>query len=489
MKGVIYARYSSDRQTEDSIAAQVRACKEYAQQHDIIIVDTYIDEAVSGRESKTASREAYQKMMRDIKKPTFDVILIHKYDRVARSLAEHVNLETKLKKEGIELIAVGQNFGTSSEAKIMKALMWSMSEYYSDNLANETKKGHRETALKGLHNGGYAPFGYDVVDQRYIINDLEAAFVKKMYSCALNRMGFTELIEEMKACGIVGKRGKEIKYTQIYEILRNEKYCGVYLYSQSEENIRSDRRAKPNAIRIENAYPAIIDRATFEEVQKIMDERKQTGRKADYLCSGIVFCGKCGAKMHVYKSTRKGHVYLYYRCSAGCGASVVKLDDVDKVATAYIQEFLSEDTQSKIAHALRSYQGHEEDRAASFKKAIAKKIAEKEAAYNNLLSNMSTAVLPPEVLADISEKMKTLKAEIAELKQTEPPADYSVDTIREWLKSIRNAPDEKAVHLLIARIEAVRTENKTDFNVESTLKPVLEKMVAGEGFEPTTSGL
>ena len=102
MKAVIYARYSSDRQTEDSIAAQVRACKEYAQQHDIIIVDTYIDEAVSGRESKTASREAYQKMMRDIKKPTFDVILIHKYDRVARSLAEHVNLETKLKKEGIE---------------------------------------------------------------------------------------------------------------------------------------------------------------------------------------------------------------------------------------------------------------------------------------------------------------------------------------------------------------------------------------------------
>ena len=68
MKAVIYARYSSDRQTEDSIAAQVRDCKEYAQQHDIIIVDTYIDEAVSGRESKTASREAYQKMMKMIGK-------------------------------------------------------------------------------------------------------------------------------------------------------------------------------------------------------------------------------------------------------------------------------------------------------------------------------------------------------------------------------------------------------------------------------------
>ena len=89
---------------------------------------------------------------------------------------------------------------------------------------------------------------------------------------------------------------------------------------------------------------------------------------------------------------------------------------------------------------------------------------------------MSAAVLPPEVIADLSERMKSLKSEIAELKEAEPPVDYSVDAIHEWLKSIKNAPDSKAVHLLIQRIEAKRTENKTDFNIESTLKPVLEKV-------------
>ena len=105
----------------------------------------------------------------------------------------------------------------------MKALMWSMSEYYSDNLANETKKGHRETALKGLHNGGVAPFGYDVVDQKYVINDLEAAYVKKMFECAIDRKGFKALIEEMKAQGIKGKRGKELKYRRFmkYYGMRN----------------------------------------------------------------------------------------------------------------------------------------------------------------------------------------------------------------------------------------------------------------------------
>ena len=489
MRAVIYARFSSDRQSEDSIHAQVRACEEYAKQKGIRIVGIYKDEAISGRESKTDLRRDYQRMLRDLKKHSFDAILIHKYDRVARSLSEHVNLETKLKKEGIELIAVGQNFGSSNESKIMKALMWSMSEYYSDNLASETKKGHRETALKGLHNGGYAPFGYDVVEQRYVINDLEAAYVRKMFACAIDRRGFKALLQEMKSAGIVGKRGKEIKYPQVYEILRNEKYCGVYLYSESEEKDRGDRRAKPNSIRIENAYPAIIDRATYEEVQKIMTERKQAGVRANYLCSGLVYCASCGAKMHVYKSTRKGHVYYYYRCSKACGTSVVKMEDVDHAAKAYISELLSEETQLKIAQVLRTYKGNEKDRVESFKAAVSKKIAEKETAYNNLLTNMTSAVLPAEVIKDISEKMSALKKEIDELKEATPPEDYSVDVIQEWLQSIRNAPDEKAVHLLIERIEAIRTDDKTDFNIYTTLKPVLEILVAGEGFEPTTSGL
>ena len=98
----------------------------------------------------------------------------------------------------------------------------------------------------------------------------------------------------------------------------------------------------------------------------------------------------------------------------------------------------------------------------------------KETAYNNLLTNMTSAVLPAEVIKDISEKMGALKAEIEELKEATPPEDYSVDVIQEWLQSIRNAPDEKAVHLLIERIDAIRVDDKTDLNISTTLKPVLE---------------
>ena len=113
---LIYARYSSDKQSEESIDAQVRACREYAASKGYNIIDVYADEAVSGKGSKTASRTKYQKLLRDCNKGTFDTILIHKYDRIARNVGEHVNLTAKLDKIGIQLIAVAQDFGNSNEA-------------------------------------------------------------------------------------------------------------------------------------------------------------------------------------------------------------------------------------------------------------------------------------------------------------------------------------------------------------------------------------
>ena len=472
---VIYARYSSDKQTEDSIEAQLRACREYAAAHGLNVVGEYIDEAVSGKGSKTASRAGYQKMLRECGKGGFDTILIHKYDRIARSLGEHVNLASKLQSLNINLVATAQDFGTSNEAKIMRTLMWSLSEYYIDNLSSEVKKGHKETALKALHNGGYPPFGYDVVEQKYVINELEAHYVRRIFNAALDNAGYTDIIKEMSERGITGKRGKPIKYTQIYEMLRNEKYTGVYVYSPQEEHNRADRRTKPNAIRIENALPIIIDKAKFEEVQKIMNERKHVGRKSNYLCSGLVYCS-CGAKMHAVKPTKKGHTYYYYYCSAKCGAPMVRMEEVDKAAVNYLRAMLSDDNQERIMKALRAYKGAENARIADFREIIKRKISEKQKRYDTLMKNLSSGVLPAEIVSDIGEEMNSIKAEITQLESTEPPKDYTVDHIKAWLNALKNTPDDKAVRLLIERIDI---KNKTDFNIQSTLKSVLRNIGCG----------
>lgn len=440
---VIYARYSSDKQDEASIDAQVRACREYAASKGYAVLEVYADEAVSGKGSKTASRKSYQKLLRDVNKGRFDTILIHKYDRVARNLGEHVNLEKKLKDRAVELIAVAQDFGSSAEAKIMKTLMWSLSEYYLDNLSSETKKGHRETAMKAKHNGGYAPFGYDVVNQEYVVNELEAGYVRKIFDAAANREGFTAIIAELAAAGITGKRGK------------------------------------PNAIRIENALPQIISKAQFMEVQRIMTERKQTGKKAGYLCSGLVYC-QCGAKMHGARSVSKGHEYFRYYCSKKCGAPSIRMEEVDKAAVDYLHKLLSPENQDKIAAALRQYQAGEKNRVEDFNKALQKRIEAKQGEYDALMKNLATGALPPAVVADIGKQMQTIKAEIVQLQETTPPTDFTVDQIKAWLEVLKASADEKAIHLLIERIEATPGETKTDFNMQSTLKSVLGEIGCGD---------
>lgn len=339
-------------------------------------------------------------MQKDCDKGLFDVILIRKYDRIARNLAEHVNLEMRLQAKGIELIATAQDFGQSNEAKIMKSLMWILNEYYNDNLSDEVKKGHKENALKGIHNGGVPPFGYDVVDQQYVINVLEAAYVKKIFQCAADREGFVDILREMEECGIYGKRGAVLKYTQIYEMLRNEKYTGVYLYSQIMAQNRADRRSKPDAIRIENALPIIIERPLFEEVQRIMSERKQTGRKGNYLCSGLVYC-ECGAKMHASSPSHKGHTYSYYNCSKKCGASGIPVEDVDNTAKEYLNELLSSGNQQRIITALRIYQRSVSDLAEDFENTIKKRITEKQKQYDGFMDSLSTGGLPAEVINTI----------------------------------------------------------------------------------------
>ena len=487
MKAAVYTRFSSDRQSELSTQAQVRACREYAESNGIDIYRVYSDEAISGTEEKTDQREHYRELLEDAKRKIFDMILIHKHDRIARSLEEHVRLAAFLRKEKIPLIAVAQNFGDSIEGDLAKQIMWVLSDYYSKNLSKETKKGHREIALKGMHNGGVPPFGYDVVDQHYIINEFEAHYVRKMFDCALNYRGYTELISEMRDAGIVGKRGKAIGRTGIHEILRNEKYTGTYLYSPSEETMRENRRTKPNAIRVENAFPAIIDKRTFSEVQRIMDGRKQSGKKSEHLCSGLVYC-VCGSKRHLKKSTRKGHTYYYYTCSNKCGATAVREEKVDQAALDYLSVLLAPATLKRVHDYLSSYNGHQKDMIESFYAAINKEIASKKMEYENLMKNLSSGIIPAAIMQDMVGRMEKLQKEIETLKNAEPPESYSTEVISDWLASIQEAPTQKAIKLLVERIDVEQQGRKIDLRVESTLKSIPE-MVAGEGLEPSTSGL
>ena len=147
------------------------------------------------------------------------------------------------------------------------------------------------------------------------------------------------------------------------------------------------------------------------------------------------------------------------------------MEELDDAAIQYLRDLLSEENQRKITAALRQYQTGEGSRMEEFKQAIKARIEEKQHEYNTLMKNLSSGVLPAEIVSDIGQQMQNIKSEIAALESTKPPKDFTVDTIRMWLESIKAAPDESAIHLLIERIDAAGNlkKEKTVFHMQNTL--------------------
>ena len=128
MNGVIYARYSSDNQREESIEGQLRECKEYAERNGITILGTYIDRALS---AKTDNRPEFQHMIKDSAKGLFDIALVWKLDRFARNRYDSARYKNILKKNGVKVISARENISEGSEGIILDAMLEGYAEYYS----------------------------------------------------------------------------------------------------------------------------------------------------------------------------------------------------------------------------------------------------------------------------------------------------------------------------------------------------------------------
>ena len=151
MKGVIYARYSSDSQREESIEGQIRECTEYAVRNNITILGTYIDRALSAR---TADRPEFQRMIADSEKELFDVVLVWKLDRFSRDRYDSAHYKRILKKHGVKVISVKENISDGPEGIILESMLEGYAEYYSAELSQKIHRGQHENALKCKSNGG-----------------------------------------------------------------------------------------------------------------------------------------------------------------------------------------------------------------------------------------------------------------------------------------------------------------------------------------------
>lgn len=318
MKAVIYARYSSDSQREESIEGQLRECSEYAQRNGMTVLSSYIDRALS---AKTDNRPEFQRMVKDSAQGLFDVVLVWKLDRFARNRYDSAHYKAILKKNGVKVVSAKEAIAEDSTGILLESLLEGYAEFYSVELSEKIHRGQKENALKGLNNGGGVPLGYTLnhQSQKLEMDPITAPLVVEIFTRYAQGETARAIADNLNARGLRTQRGKRFGLNSFWVMLKNRKYIGEYRYQD---------------VVIPGGVPAIVPQDLFDRVQARVDRNKRTPAAAkaeeEYLLTTKLFCGKCGRMMVGESGTsRTGVKHYYYKCGGakrklGCDKKAVR---------------------------------------------------------------------------------------------------------------------------------------------------------------------
>ena len=314
----LYARVSSERQDVDlSVAAQLRALRDYAQRNGYLVAREYVDEAESGR---IADRPQFSRMLDEASKPEapFKEILVWKFSSFTRKREHAVAFKSMLRRRGVRVVSITEQADDTPTGKLLEAIIESVDEFYSENLAQEVVRGMREAATRGFWMTTYAPYGYrrvyvqDGIKKRpkLELNPPADAVVRRIFDMVLQGRSILDVTKTLNAEGIPTTNGKKWLKTTIHTMLDHEAYTGTLVWGA---------KAKDGAppVRVEDAHPAIVSKRDFQKARKLLASRapkKMNPRRASspYLLSGLVKCETCGKAMTAAEA--KSGRYTYYIC-------------------------------------------------------------------------------------------------------------------------------------------------------------------------------
>jgi site-specific DNA recombinase len=422
-KAVVYARFSSSNQREESIDGQLRACNKWAEENGYYIIRAYTDHAKS---ATTDERPQFQQMIKDSKSREFDVVIVHKLDRFARNRYDSFEYKRRLKLNGVTVTSVTEKLDGSPESALMESILEGMNEFYSKNLAREVMKGMKETAYQCKHTGGYAPLGYDVdpITKKYIINEDEATIVRLIFDLHNKGYGYKKILAILNEKGYKTKFGNDFSASSIKGILTNEKYTGVYIYNQKKEkddNNKRNAKRKPEEeiIRIEGGMPAIINESDFNKSKYLIcNNSTNSGKesaKEDYLCSGLLYCG-CGSKIHGNRRYcgRDKTLLITYRCSnraqqRGCNTKEINKVYLDNYVMDAVYRYIF-DAQSieSIVQKLKAYRDYNSVKNKHYVEIYSERLEE----ISNNIANLINLAMKKQITSDsIKDKLSALEQE------------------------------------------------------------------------------
>lgn len=412
-----YARYSTDKQTDNSIAYQLTEIRAYCEDKQISIVATYTDEGQSGTNT---DRPGFLALMAAARQHAFDAVIVYDISRGSRDVADWFSFRKEMGRLGIRVVSVKQELGEIDKGNNFLVELLSVGMGQMEVISNRQKSldGVEVKAKQGQFLGGTPPLGYDVKDGKYVVNPGEAAIVRKIFEMYADGASYDAILASLG--GQIGKRGRPMGKNSLHSILRNERYIGTYTWNR--RHVKYFRKwaggkANPRCVRIEGVIPQIIDNLTWERVQKRMDNRKHNAAnkatRRTYLLSGLIECELCGSAYVGHTSTNsKGYQTAYYCCgnkyrTHTCTAKNINAVELETFVVQQVRAFLAAQDFSEAAQEI----------ANQVNGASADLVAEKAelADIESQLANGLKAILRGFEMEELTEEMDRLKLRKSEL--------------------------------------------------------------------------
>ena len=455
---VVYARYSSDNQSEQSIEGQLRVCNEYAKSNDIVILDTYIDRAMTGTND---NRPDFQRMIKNSAKREWDMILVYKFDRFSRNKYETAMHKKTLKDNGVKVVSATEYIPDSPEAIILESMLEGYAEYYSAELSQKVKRGMRETRSKGNFTGGFIIYGYKVENHKVVIDQDKAETVKFIYEQYAMGVYVKDIIKALTAKGIFN-RGKPFARNTVYNILKNEKYSGIYRHNDEV---------------FDNIYPQIVDTDTFNKVRAKIDVNHYGKRSTEvvYLLRNKMKCGYCGSPVSAECGTAKnGEKKRYYKCLGrkngnGCKKSQARKDVLEN----YVLENVITQLQSNMDYIVNTLLEMQDDyiKANSALTRLVKEQRQTENAIQNIMSAIECGGTSNTAMKRLRE-LETLSEELEKqirIEKTQSAFKLSRQEITDFYKLALEQSPQMLINYLIKEIRLFDDKMIIVYNTPKTM--------------------
>ena len=438
MKAVIYARYSSDSQREESIEGQLRECAAFAEKNGITVLRHYIDRAYS---AKTDNRPEFQNMIKDSGKRLFDIVIVWKLDRFARNRYDSARYKATLKKNGVKVVSATEIISEGAEGIILESVLEGYAEYYSADLSEKVVRGMTDNALKCKFNGGMMPIGYVIdAEQHFKIDPLTAPFVLEAFKRYDGGETISSIMNWLNEQGLTNTRGRKMTFNSVGHILHNRRYIGEFRYRD---------------VIVPDGIPAIVPQDLFDRVQeKLAKNKKAPARhkaEDDYLLTTKLFCGYCGAYLCGESGTsRTGKVHHYYKCVSvkkkrtECHKKPVRKEWIEDLVVGETMKMVMDD---KAIEAIVSMLMDLQDRDNVNVPLYEQQLREAETAISNLLNAIQQGILTrstKERLEELENRRDELENRLACEKLAKPKVSAEFMTF--WLHRFRKLDVRQQSH-------------------------------------------